>query len=47
MNNNDTYNPADLALDTETIRYDVNHDGTTDLTRVLDRHNRSLGRDLG
>jgi RHS repeat-associated protein len=41
----------DLGTDTETIRYDTNRDGdfndAGDLTRVLDRAPRSLGRDKG
>ena len=38
---------ADLSIDTETISYDVNPDGTYDFTRALDRHDRLLGRDMG
>ena len=41
------YNPANLALDTETIRYDLDHDGTYEFTRVLDRSDDALGRDTG
>jgi YD repeat-containing protein len=42
-----TYDPATLALDTETISYDLDQDGTADFTRVLDRKPTSLGRDTG
>lgn len=38
---------ADLGVDTETIQYDLDHDGAFDFTRVLDRHQRSHGRDTG
>ena len=42
---------ADLALDTETIQYDTNHDGdvndAADLTRTLDRSDDAFGRDTG
>jgi RHS repeat-associated protein len=42
-----TYDAATLALDTETISYDLDQDGTADFTRVLDRKPTSLGRDKG
>jgi RHS repeat-associated protein len=42
-----TYDPATLALDTETIAYDLDHDGTADFIRVLDRSRDSLQRDTG
>jgi RHS repeat-associated protein len=42
-----TYDPATLALDTETISYDLDHNGAADFTRVLDRKPTSLGRDTG
>jgi len=42
-----TYDPATLALDTESIAYDLDHDGTADFTRVLDRSRDSLQRDTG
>ncbi len=42
-----TYNPATLALDTETIAYDLDADNTVDFTRVLDRSQDTLGRDTG
>jgi RHS repeat-associated protein len=42
-----TYDPATLALDTETVAYDLDHDGTADFTRVLDRSRDTLGRDTG
>jgi RHS repeat-associated protein len=41
------YDPATLALDTETISYDLNGDNTPDFTRVLDRSRDTLGRDTG
>lgn len=41
------YDPATLALDSETISYDLDHDGTADFTRVLDRSRDPLGRDKG
>ncbi len=42
-----TYDPATFAVDTETISYDLDHDGTTDFTRVLDRKPTDLGRAKG
>lgn len=42
-----TYDPATLALDTETVAYDLDHDGAADFTRVLDRSCDSLQRDAG
>lgn len=42
-----TYDPATLALDTETISYDLDQDGTADFTRVLDRKPTTLGRATG
>jgi len=41
------YDSATLALDTETVAYDLDHDGTADFTRVLDRSRDSLQRDTG
>ncbi|MFT4177116.1 MAG: RHS repeat-associated core domain-containing protein [Luteolibacter sp.] len=41
------YDPVTLALDTETISYDLDHDGTPDFTRVLDRSQDSILRDSG
>lgn len=41
------YDPTTLALDTETISYDLDHDGTADFTRVIDRSQDALGRDTG
>ena len=38
---------TDLGINTETISYDRDHDGNLDFTRVLDRNDRSLGRDTG
>ncbi len=42
-----TYDPATLAIDTETISYDLDQNGTPDFTRVLDRSRDSLLRDTG
>jgi YD repeat-containing protein len=42
-----TYDPTTLAIDTETISYDLDHDGTPDFPRVLDRKPTDLGRDKG
>jgi hypothetical protein len=42
-----TYDPANLALDTETSRYDIDHDGTYEFIRVLDRSRDALHRDHG
>jgi len=42
-----TYDPATLAIDTETISYDLDHDGTYDFSRVLDRSQDTLGRPTG
>jgi RHS repeat-associated protein len=42
-----TYDPTTLALDAETVSYDINRDGTPELTRVLDRSNDNLGRPTG
>ena len=42
-----TYDSATLALDYETISYDLNRDGTADFTRVLDRSRDPHGRDTG
>lgn len=42
-----TYDPATLRLDQETIAYDLNRDGTPEMTRVLDRSQDTLGRDTG
>ncbi|MGD9418134.1 MAG: RHS repeat domain-containing protein [Verrucomicrobiota bacterium JB025] len=41
------YDPSTLVLDKETIQYDIDHDGTVDLTRVLDRSRDALGRNTG
>jgi RHS repeat-associated protein len=40
-----SYNPSNLQLDTETIRYDIDHNGSYEFTRVLDRSQDSLQRD--
>jgi len=40
-----TYNPATLALDTETITYNL--PGQPAFTRVLDRSQDTLGRESG
>ena len=42
-----TYNPATLALDTETLTYDLNTDGTPEFTRILNRSQDTLGRPTG
>lgn len=42
-----TYDPANLALDTETIQYDLDHDGSYEFTRVLDRSRDTLNRESG
>ena len=42
-----TYDPANLALDTETLQYDIDHNGTYKFTRLLDRSRDSLNRDNG
>ena len=41
------YDATTLAPDTETIAYDLNGDGTTDFSRVLDRSQDTLRRDSG
>ena len=41
------YDPANLDLDTETVQYDLDHDGTYEFTRVLDRSRDPLNRDNG
>ena len=41
------YDATTLAPDTETIGYDLDGNGTTDFTRVLDRSQDSLRRDSG
>ena len=41
------YDSANLALDTETIQYDIDHNGTYEFTRLLDRSRDSLNRDNG
>ena len=41
------YESTTFALDTETVAYDTDADGTADFTRVLDRHQDSLLRDSG
>jgi RHS repeat-associated protein len=41
------YDPVTLTLDTETIAYDLDHDGTIDFTRVLGRSRDNLQRDIG
>lgn len=38
---------ADLGIDTETIQYDLDGQAGYEFTRVLDRHDRSVGRDTG
>ena len=42
-----TYDPAKLNVAAETIRYDLDHDGTYEFTRVLNRSRDSLNRDTG
>jgi RHS repeat-associated protein len=42
-----SFDPATLALDTETISYDLNADSTPDFTRVIDRSQDALERDSG
>ncbi|MES2996358.1 MAG: RHS repeat-associated core domain-containing protein [Verrucomicrobiota bacterium] len=42
-----TYDPATLRIDAETISYDLDKNGTAELTRVLDRSQDVLGRDAG
>ena len=42
-----TYDPVTLALDTETIQYDIDHNGTYEFTRLLDRSRDTLNRDNG
>jgi RHS repeat-associated protein len=42
-----TYTAATLALDTETITYDIDTNGTPELVRILDRSQDSLGRSTG
>lgn len=41
------YDPGTLALDKETVSYDLDADGNWDFTRVLDRSRDPLGRDSG
>lgn len=41
------YDASTLRLDTETINYDTDGNGTADFTRVLDRSQDSLGRNNG
>jgi RHS repeat-associated protein len=41
------YHPATLLPTTETIRYDLDRNGTYEFTRVLDRSRDTLGRDTG
>jgi len=42
-----TYDPATFAPDTETIKYDLDHNGTYEFTRLLDHKPTNLGRDAG
>jgi RHS repeat-associated protein len=42
-----TYDPADLALGTETVSSDLDHNGTDEFTRTLDRSHDTLGRNTG
>jgi RHS repeat-associated protein len=42
-----TYDPATLAIDTEAISYDLDHDGTPDFTRLLDRSRDAIRRGIG
>jgi len=42
-----TYDPVTLALNTETVSYDLNSDSTPDFTRVIDRSQDTLERDSG
>ncbi|MEO8616078.1 MAG: RHS repeat-associated core domain-containing protein [Luteolibacter sp.] len=41
------YDPTNLRLDTETIRYDFDHNGSYEFTRVIDRSRDTLNRDSG
>ncbi|NJR41703.1 MAG: hypothetical protein HC767_02580, partial [Akkermansiaceae bacterium] len=41
------YDPANLTLDTETVKYDIDRNGVYEFTRVLDRSRDSLLRDSG
>ncbi len=41
------YDPTNLTIDTETIQYDLDHDGTYEFARVLDRSKDTLTRDTG
>jgi YD repeat-containing protein len=42
-----THDPVNLAVDTETVSYDIDHNGIYEFTRVFDRAAVSLGRDNG
>jgi RHS repeat-associated protein len=42
-----TYDTATLQADLEIVSYDLDHNGTWDFTRTLDRKPTSLGRDTG
>jgi RHS repeat-associated protein len=42
-----TYDPTTLVVDTETVTYDLDTNGTPELTRVIDRKQDSLLRDKG
>ncbi|MDP3849053.1 MAG: hypothetical protein Q8Q59_01010, partial [Luteolibacter sp.] len=42
-----TGGPATLAADNETITCDLNLDGTSDFTRILDRSQNTLARSAG
>jgi len=42
-----TYDTATLALDTETIAYDLNADSTPDFTRVIDKCNHAPTNGVG
>jgi RHS repeat-associated protein len=42
-----SYNPTNLTLASELVNYDLDHDGTYEFTRTLDRSRDSLLRDSG
>jgi RHS repeat-associated protein len=41
------YDPITLRLDTETVSYDLDHNGSFEFTRLIDRSNDFLGRNTG
>ena len=42
-----SYNPANLTLASETTRYDLDHNGSYEFSRILDHSRDSLLRDTG